>query len=83
MSAKASTLPNGVGGYSNGQISLALVVIAIILTVFQYWNVLPEWLHRLPEAIIPDFASWLDAIFKKTRGLGSVHSPGFRHFAGH
>lgn len=40
-----------------------LLVLAVILTVLQYAGLLPAWLHRLPEAMIPPFATWLDAVF--------------------
>lgn len=33
------------------------------MTIVQYLGGLPEWLHRLPEALVPNFAGWLDAIF--------------------
>lgn len=44
-------------------VSLILVAIAAVLTALQYVGLLPTALHRLPEAMIPDFAVWLDAIF--------------------
>ena len=37
--------------------------LAVFLTIQQYLGLLPEWLHRLPETVIPNFAGWLDAIF--------------------
>jgi glycine betaine/proline transport system permease protein len=48
---------------TRGQWSLVLVGVAILVSALQWMNVLPAWLHRLPEAIIPNFALWLDAIF--------------------
>ncbi|WP_245827284.1 ABC transporter permease [Roseovarius gaetbuli] len=48
---------------NKGQAALSLLAVAALLTVIQYLGLLPEWLHRLPEAVIPNFAGWLDAIF--------------------
>lgn len=48
---------------SRGRMSMMLVGIAVLLTALRYAGLLPEWLHRLPDAAIPNFAVWLDAIF--------------------
>ncbi|MFT5064632.1 MAG: glycine betaine/proline transport system permease protein [Yoonia sp.] len=40
-----------------------LLGIAVVLTLLQYSGVLPAWLHRIPEGMIPPFAIWLDVIF--------------------
>lgn len=40
-----------------------LLGIAIVLTILQYSGVLPAWLHRIPDAMIPPAAIWLDAFF--------------------
>lgn len=40
-----------------------LLGIAVILTVLHYVGLLPEALFRLPEAMVPNFAAALDAIF--------------------
>lgn len=40
-----------------------LLGIAIVLTILQYSGVLPAWLHRIPGAMIPPAAIWLDAFF--------------------
>ena len=53
---------------SNKQIALTLVAIAVLLTIARYLGILPEWLHRLPEAVIPPFATWLDAGFDFIKG---------------
>ena len=50
-------------GYSRGQIAFGILIIAVALTVLRYVGLLPEWLHRLPEAFVPDFARRLDLIF--------------------
>lgn len=50
------------------QVALAMVLIAVVLTVAQYLGLLPSWLHRLPETVIPPFATWLDALFNFVRG---------------
>jgi len=36
---------------------------ALVLTLAQYSGLLPEVLHRLPDALVPPFADWLDAVF--------------------
>ncbi len=40
-----------------------LLGIAIVLTILQYSGVLPAWLHRIPDAMIPPAAIWLDVFF--------------------
>ncbi len=42
---------------------LGLLTLALLISGAQYFGVLPEWMHRLPDAVIPTFAIWLDAIF--------------------
>ena len=43
--------------------ALIMVAIAVVLTVMHYAGALPSILHRLPEAMIPPFAQWLDIAF--------------------
>lgn len=47
-----------------GHIALALVGVAILMTIARYTGLLPEALHRLPEWLIPNFAYALDAVFE-------------------
>ncbi len=54
--------------FTRPQIALALVACAVVLTLLRYTGMLPEWLHRLPEAFVPPFATWLDAVFNVIRG---------------
>jgi glycine betaine/proline transport system permease protein len=63
MTAATTTLPSSPRSFSNAQIGLAFVSAAIVLTTLQYIGLLPAWMHRLPEAIIPNFASVLDTVF--------------------
>lgn len=63
MTVATTTLPTPPRTYSNAQIALACVAVACGLTILQYMGALPAWLHRLPEAIIPNFAGALDTIF--------------------
>ncbi|MGJ8625148.1 MAG: ABC transporter permease [Yoonia sp.] len=63
MADIATTLPNARAALKGSQLALAFLAAAVVLTASQYAGVLPEWLHRLPEAIIPNFAGWLDVIF--------------------
>lgn len=53
---KAATMPRN-------RAALLLLTLAAILTVLQYAAVLPAWLYRVPETMIPPFAAWLDLIF--------------------
>ena len=48
---------------SRNRVAVILLLTAFSLTILQYTSVLPAWLHRIPEAMIPPFASWLDVIF--------------------
>ncbi|MCR9156871.1 MAG: ABC transporter permease subunit [Rhodobacteraceae bacterium] len=63
MTAATTTLPSSPRSFSNAQIALAFVAVAVVLTILQYIGLLPAWMHRLPEAIIPNFASVLDTVF--------------------
>ncbi|MFV2054456.1 ABC transporter permease [Aliiroseovarius sp. YM-037] len=63
MSIETTSLPTIRVGPNKGQIALGLVGVAVALTAMRYVGILPDWAHRLPEAVIPDLASWLDAIF--------------------
>ncbi len=45
------------------RIALLFLCVAILTTLLQYAGLLPAWLHRLPEGMIPPFAIWLDAFF--------------------
>lgn len=48
---------------SRPRASLLLVAAAVVLTTLHYVGLLPAWLFRLPEELVPNFAVWLDAIF--------------------
>jgi glycine betaine/proline transport system permease protein len=50
-------------GYTRGQIAFGILMLAIVLTALRYAGLLPDWLHRLPEEYVPDFASRLDLVF--------------------
>lgn len=63
MSVEATTLNIVKPALTRGQAALALVGVAALLTALQYAGLLPSWVHRLPDAAIPNFAIWLDAIF--------------------
>ena len=52
----------------------ALLLTALILILSKYFGALPEWLHRVPEELIPPFAIWLDAVFNIVKDdLGLIH----------
>ena len=40
-----------------------LVLFALALTIAQYFSILPEWLFRVPAAVLPPLERWLDAFF--------------------
>lgn len=62
------------GPFTNGQIAFGLLILAIALTLVQYLGWLPHWMHRLPEAVIPNFAGALDKIFAFVKDdLGLLH----------
>ena len=63
MALTEASTANARTSVPKGQVALGLVGVAVLLTVLQYLGALPSWLHRLPEAAIPPFATWLDAIF--------------------
>jgi len=48
---------------SRGSLAVWFVAAALVMMALQYNGMLPAWLHRLPAAAIPDFASVLDAAF--------------------
>ncbi len=48
---------------SRSRLASLLVGLAILVTALQYLGFLPAALHRLPEALVPDFARYLDAFF--------------------
>lgn len=63
MAAVAESAPAGQSEWSAPRLAGLIVAVAVFLTLVQYTGLLPGWLHRLPDAIIPPFALWLDAIF--------------------
>ncbi|WP_108816742.1 ABC transporter permease [Loktanella sp. Alg231-35] len=63
MSVETTSLPTQRAALSNSQIAMCFVGAAVVMTLVQYLGGLPEWLHRLPERLVPNFAGWLDAIF--------------------
>ncbi len=63
MTAETAAVPATSRSYTKGQVALGLVGAAVILMLLRYVGALPDWLHRVPLAMIPNFAGWLDAIF--------------------
>lgn len=61
--ASASTPSEQAVSWSRQKTAAVLLGSAIVLTLFQYAGMLPAWLYRLPEAMIPPFAVWLDVFF--------------------
>lgn len=54
-------------GKSPKQLAFIFMLAALIITLIQYAGFLPSWMHRLPDAIIPPFAVWLDGLFNFVR----------------
>jgi glycine betaine/proline transport system permease protein len=61
--AQTSSASRTSGGMSRPQVSLIMVALAVALMVLHYIGLLPAFLFRLPEELVPPFAIWLDAIF--------------------
>ena len=56
------------------QVLWLLLGVALALILGRAVGVLPDWLIRIPEAWVPPFAIWLDAIFNFVReDLGLIH----------
>ena len=49
--------------WTRGRWVAVILTVAVALTLLQYGGLLPDALHRIPEALIPPFAAWLDAFF--------------------
>ena len=54
---------SGTRSVTRGQAATGLMIGAVVLTLMQYIGWLPNWMHRLPETAIPNFARILDVIF--------------------
>ena len=50
-------------GLSRTKAALILVAVAALITVLRYVGALPDALFRVPEGLVPPFATWLDTIF--------------------
>lgn len=61
MSDASLPAPRGAIDKKTGLI--ALLVFGLVLTLAQWVGLLPAFLHRLPEALVPPLAPILDAIF--------------------
>lgn len=48
---------------SNSQLALALFGAAVVLSAAHYAGLLPGWLFRFPETLVPPFAPLLDRLF--------------------
>lgn len=59
----ATISTNAPGTISRPRLAVIFLAIAVVLTAMQYLGLLPAFLHRLPEALVPPFAPILDAIF--------------------
>ena len=52
-------------GFLHRQVVYTLLSIAGVLTVTQWLGFLPDFLHRLPESLVPPMQIWLDQLFEK------------------
>ena len=50
-------------GFERFKLAKILFGIGVVLTILQFLGLLPNVLFRLPEELVPPFATWLDAIF--------------------
>ena len=51
-----------------------LLGVAVLLLALKLLGLLPSWLNRLPEAVLPPFADWLDVAFAWVQNdLGLIH----------
>ncbi|WP_299142222.1 proline/glycine betaine ABC transporter permease [uncultured Tateyamaria sp.] len=58
---KADT--SGPAQWTRGKWATILLLVAVVMTLLRYAGLLPDILHRIPEALIPPFATWLDVFF--------------------
>ncbi|WP_425046234.1 ABC transporter permease [Primorskyibacter sp. S87] len=54
----------------------AILGTAVLLVVLKILGVLPAWLNRVPEAMIPPYAQWMDAFFEFIKGDMESGRPG-------
>ncbi|EBA15458.1 glycine betaine/proline ABC transporter, permease protein [Roseobacter sp. SK209-2-6] len=75
MATLSTDLPKKApGSGTKAQVLQLLLGAAALLTLAQYLNLLPAWLHRLPEGVIPPTAQILDAVFAFIQNdLGLIH----------
>jgi glycine betaine/proline transport system permease protein len=63
MASISTNTGSSVGPLTRSTVGYGLLCFAVALTLLQYAGLLPAWLHRLPDTVIPPFADWLNAIF--------------------
>lgn len=62
------------GGGRRDPILLALLSTALVLILAHALGLLPSWLHRIPETLIPPTAAVLDVVFSFVQNdLGLIH----------
>ncbi|WP_413842969.1 ABC transporter permease subunit [Tateyamaria sp.] len=54
---------SGIALWTRGRWVTVILAVAVALTLLRYGGLLPDALHRIPETMIPPFATWLDAFF--------------------
>ncbi len=54
-------------GWTSQQWAGVFLCVALVLTLLQWFGLLPSFLNRLPETWMPPFAIWLDAAFNFVR----------------
>ena len=76
MAVVESTPLAGPEASENGRdpVLVGLLVAALVLVLAHAFGVLPAWLHRIPEALIPPTAEVLDVVFAFVQNdLGLIH----------
>lgn len=61
-------------GATRDKVLWGLLIAAVVLVLAKAFGVLPEWINRLPDAVIPPSAEVLDVVFAFVQNdLGLIH----------
>lgn len=58
---------DSIGGLTRLRVAQILLVAAVVLCLARSLGILPDALIRIPDALIPPFAVWMDAVFSFLR----------------
>ncbi|MEO0358178.1 MAG: ABC transporter permease subunit, partial [Pseudomonadota bacterium] len=65
MATTTTSAPESLGGLTKGTVVKGIAIVAVVLTLLQWFGLLPASVHRLPETLVPPTADWLDWLFSK------------------